>query len=134
MLSVIIVNNQVWVALGKDDIGDFDLGDSCIYNLVLAVQGANTDLTVWVLVEDLRVRVAVDPFNILQTFDFTPTEKLETIQIDWKLKSQYLVIINEQYFIMALHMKDRICDQVVRLVKCGKLSKVYIMERYRETT
>ena len=23
---------------------------------------------------------------------------------------------------------------MVRLVKCGKLSKVYIMERYRETT
>ena len=35
---------------------------------------------------------------------------------------------------MPLHMKDRICDQVVRLVKCGKLSKVYIIERYRETT
>lgn len=131
---MIIVNDQIWVTLAKYDIGDFDLGDNCIYDLVLAVQGANTDLTVWVLVEDLRIRVAVDPFNILQTLYFTPTEKLETIQIDWKLKSQDLVIINEQYFIMPLHMKDRICDQVVRLVKCGKLSKVYIMERYRETT
>ena len=62
---MIVVNDQVWVALTKYDIGDFDLGDNCIYDLVLAVQGANTDLTVWVLVEDLRVRVAVDPFNIL---------------------------------------------------------------------
>ena len=131
---MIIVNDQVWVALAKDDIGYFDLCNSCIYNLIFAVQGANTDFAIWVLVEDLRVRVAVDPFNILQTFDFTPTEKLEAIQIDWKLESQHLVIINEQYFIMTLHMKDRICDQVVWLMKNGKLSKVYIMDRYRETT